>query len=173
MGTTYRFLAETDEARLIIDWFRELPEPPTESLHEDGILLYFDKFGSLLEDSKSSPLVNVFFPKKTHGELTTAGEVHFLTSPMKKFPQLAEVNRKFRNWLKQYHLVFSRKAAHDNQYDYLLEGSIKNWDSDVYALPLAFDALGKGKYFVNHGDKGHLLDTLCKQLKLRGIEGLI
>ena len=67
MGTTYRFLAETDEARLIIDWFRELPEPPTESLHEDGILLYFDKFGSILEDSKSSPLVNVFLPKKRMG----------------------------------------------------------------------------------------------------------
>lgn len=92
---------------------------------------------------------------------------------MKKFPQLVEVNRKFIKWLKQYNLVFTRKADHDNRFDYFLEGSIRNWDSDVYALPLAFDALGKGKYFVNHDDDGHLLDTLCKQLKLRGVEGLI
>lgn len=66
MGTTYRYLAEIDEARLVVDWFRKLPEPPKESCHEDGVLLYFDKFGLLLEDSKSSPIVNVFIPKKTH-----------------------------------------------------------------------------------------------------------
>lgn len=173
MGTAYRFLAEIDEARLIIEWFRELPEPPTESHHEDGVLFYFDKFGPLLEDPKSSPLVNVFLPKKQHGVLTTVGEVHFLATPMKMFTQLAEVNHKFRKWLKKYHLVFTRKADHDNRFDYFLEGSIKNWDSDVYALPLAFDALGKGKYFVNHGDTDHLLGTLCKQLRLRGVEGLI
>jgi hypothetical protein len=109
MGTTYRFLAEIDEAILIIDWFRELPEPPTENRHEDGILFYFDQVGPLLEDSKSSPLVNVFLPKKTREVLTTAGEVHFLTSPMKMFPQLVEVNRKFWKWLKQYQLVYTRK----------------------------------------------------------------
>ena len=173
MGTTYRFLAEIDEARQIIDWFRELPEPPTESPHDEGILLYFGQFGPLLEDSKSSPLVNVFLPKKTHEVLTTAGEVHFLASPMKMFPQLVEMNRNFRKWIKQYQLVFTRKANHDNRYDYYLEGSIKNWDSDVFALPFAFEALCKGQYFVNHDDKGHLLDTLCKQLKLRGVEGVI
>jgi hypothetical protein len=172
MGTTYRFLAEIDEARLIIDWFRELPEPPTESRHEDGILLYFEKLGPILEDSKSSPLVNVFLPKKTHGVLTTAGEVHFLASPMKNFPQLADVNRKFRKWLKQYHLVFTRKPVHDNRYDYFLEGSIKNWDSDVYALPRGLKELDKGKYFVSHNDNDLVLDQLCKQLRLRGVEGL-
>lgn len=47
MGTTYRFIADIDEAKIVIDWFRNLPEPPTESDHESGILLFFDKFGQL------------------------------------------------------------------------------------------------------------------------------
>ena len=106
MGTTYRFLADIEEANIVINWFRDLPEPPAEQSHEDGILLYFDKLGPLLNDYKLSPLVNVFMPKKLRGVLTSAGEVHFVASPMKRFPQLSEVNRKFRKWLNQYHLVF-------------------------------------------------------------------
>jgi hypothetical protein len=172
MGTTYRFIADIDEAKVIIDWFRDLPESPKESHHEVGILLYFDKFGPLLDNSESSPLVNLFLPIKLRGALTTTGEVHFLTSPMKKFPQLVEVNRKFRKWLKQFQLVFSQKADHDGHYDYYLEGSIKNWDSEVYALPLGLDALNKGRYFVSHDDKEPVLDRLCQQLRLRGVEGL-
>lgn len=172
MANTYRFLSDIDEAKVIIDWFLDLKEPPIEIRHEDGILLYFEKFGPILDDPKSSPIVNVFMPIKKRGVLRTIGEVHFLTSPIKKIPQLAEINRKFKKWLKQYHLVFSQKKDNDNHHNYYLEGSIKNWDSEVYALPIGFAELKKGEYFISHNDNNHGLDRLCQQLKLRGVEGL-
>ena len=170
MSNTYRFLSDIDEANIIIEWFRDLSEPPVENRHETGILLHFKKLGPILDDTKSSPLINVFMPSKKRGALTTIGEVHFLTSPIKKFPQLAEVSRNFKKWLKKYNLVFSHKLDHDVQYHYYLEGSIKNWDSDVYALPHGFNSLSKGNYFVSHYDNDHILENLCKQLRLRGVD---
>ena len=172
MGTTYRFLAVGDESNLVTDWFRTLPEPPTESPRKHGVLFCFRQFGPLTADSKTSPLVNVFLPVRKRGVLSTAGEVHFLATPLSQFPELAKINRCFRKWISQYVLVHSMSRKHDHAYDYYLEGSLKNWDSDIFALPQGLVSLQAGSYFVSGEDTEWPLEKLCRQLKLRGVTGV-
>src|SRR5437764_700114 len=102
MGMTYRFLATIDEASIVLDWFRLLPEQPVESLHEAGSVFYFRDFRPLESDAKKAPLVNVFLPVRKRGVLTTIGEVHFLATPLSAFPGLNRINKRFREWIKEY-----------------------------------------------------------------------
>ena len=51
-----------------------------------------------------------------------------------------------------------------------LEGSVRNYDPPVFALPSGLDALNSGRYFVDHRDNAYVLDKLCKALRLRGIQ---
>jgi hypothetical protein len=102
--------------------------------------------------------------------LWTAGEVHFLATPLRKlYPKLEDVSRRFHKWLTQFDLVFSRRPPVD-EWNYYLEGGIRNEDSDVFALPEAMNALRKGQYFVAEADTPVRLETLCRALRLRGVD---
>jgi hypothetical protein len=171
MGTTYRFLATVEEASAVLDWLRVLPEEPGESVREDGSLFYFRDFGPLDSDAKKSPLVSVFLPARKRGMLTTIGEVHFLATPLSTFPGLNKINKRFRAWLGKHPCVYSHRAGFEHEWDHFLEGSAKNWDSDIYALPSGMAALRRGAYFVAGGDNDFVLDRVCRALQLRGVEG--
>jgi hypothetical protein len=172
MGTTYRFLATVDEASTVLDWFRSLPEQPVESTHDAGSLFYFRGFGPLDSDAKKSPLVKVFRPVRKRGVLTTIGEVHFLTTPLSAFPGLNKVNKRFRQWLTAHPCVYSNRPEFVHEWDYFLEGSAKNWDGDIFALPGAVAALQRGSYFVAGDDNDVQLDRVCRALELRGVDGV-
>jgi len=172
MGTTYRFLATVDEASSVLDWFRLLPEEPVESAHDAGVLFHFREFGPLDSDAKTSPLVSVFMPLRKRSVLTTIGEVHFLATPVSTFPALNRINKRFRDWLKENPCVYSHRPDFEHAWDYFLEGSAKNWDSDIFALPAGMAALKDGSYFVAADDNEVQLDRVCRALELRGIEGL-
>ena len=173
MGVTHRFLALEDESHIITEWFRSQTPTPVEDVREDGVLFFFRDFGPLNDDDKKSPLVNVFLPLRKRGVLLTCGEVHFLATPVSLFPQLAALNRQFRRWLGQFPCVFSRRPDFEGEWSYYLEGSIRNFDADVYALPEAMDALRSGSYFVSHGDTDWMLEKIVRQLDLRGVEGIL
>jgi hypothetical protein len=172
MGKTYRFLATVEEAPSILDWFRGLPERPVESLREDGSLFFFCDLGSLDSDAKKSPVVNVFLPVRKRGVLTTIGEIHFLATPLSAFPGLNKINKRFREWLSENPCVFSHRPGFVREWDYFLEGSAKNWDPDIYALPAGMAALQRGSYFVAGNDNDLVLDRVCRTLELRGVEGV-
>ena len=172
MGTTYRFLATVDEASVVLDWFRELPDQPVESVCNDGVLYYFRQFGALGSDPKKSPVVSVFLPVVKRGVLTTIGEVHFLATPLSTFPKLHRISKKFRDWLSANPCVYSRKPDFVHEWDYYLEGSARNWDPEIFALPAGLQALQKGAYFVAGDDNDLVLDRVCQSLELRGVEGL-
>jgi hypothetical protein len=172
MGTTYRFLATVEEASVVLDWFRSLPEKPVESARDAGSLFYFRQFGPLDADPKKSPVVNVFMPTRKRGVLTTIGEVHFLATPLSGFPGLNKVNKRFRDWLRENPRVYSHRADFVHEWDYFLEGSAKNWDSDIFALPAGMGALKRGSYFVADDDNDFQLDRVCRALELRGVEGV-
>ncbi|MEZ6093256.1 MAG: hypothetical protein R3C03_03315 [Pirellulaceae bacterium] len=172
MGTTYRFLTTVDEASAVLEWFRELPEQPAESVREDGVLFYFRNFGPLDSDAKKSPVVNVFLPVVKRGVLTTIGEVHFLATPLSAFPKLNRINKRFREWLSANPCVYSHKPDFVHEWDYYLEGSAKNWDPDIFALPAGIRALHNGQYFVSGDDNDFVLDRGCQSLELSGIVGL-
>src|SRR5215210_6872093 len=152
MGTTYRYLATIDEAAAVLDWFRTLPERSVESTRGDGSLFHFPEFGPLHLEPRHSPLVSVFLPVSRRGVLTTVGEVHFLATPLTQFPGLDRVSKRFRDWLGQYPRVFSRRTTDGSEWDHFLEGSTRNYDSDIFALPGGMTALRQEAYFIDRGD---------------------
>jgi hypothetical protein len=172
MPTIYRFLALEAEASMVLDWFRSCEEESVETPHEAGRLFFFRQFGSLESDASKSPLVNVFLPVRKRGVLTTIGEVHFLATPLSRFPGLKKINKRFRDWLGERPCVFSRSAVNPREWDYYLEGSARNWDSDIFALPAAMAALRSGSYFVSMCDNDQRLDLVCRSLQMRGVEGI-
>ena len=172
MGTTYRFLATVEEGSIVLDWFRSLPEKPVESPRDGASLFYFRDFGPLETDSKASPLVSVFSPVRKRGVLTTIGEVHFLATPLSTFPGLNKVSKRFRKWLAEFPCVYSNRPGFVHDWDYYLEGSVRNWDPDIFALPAGMTALKKESYFVAECDNELRLDLVCRALDLRDVKGL-
>jgi hypothetical protein len=172
MGSTYRFLSTIEEAPAVLDWFRALPERPVEVPRDTGSLFHFRDFGPLDSDAKKSPVVNVFTPTRKRGVLTTIGEVHFLATPLSAFPELNKVNKQFREWLSENQCVYSHRPDFVHEWDYFLEGSTQNWDSDIFALPAGMMALQRGSYFVAADDNEARLDNVCRALQRRGVDGV-
>ena len=117
-------------------------------------------------------MVSVFLPVRKRGVLTTIGEVHFLATPLSEFPGLHRINKRFRDWLSANPCVYSHKPGFAHEWDYYLEGSAKNWDPEIFALPAGMQALQNGSYFVAGDDNDFVLDRVCQSLELRGVEGL-
>jgi len=172
MGKTYRFLSSPPDSGVVCEWFRNLDPAPVEQVTEKGIIFYFKHLGTLSDVPSNSPVVNVIRPQVRRGILTTAGEVHFLATPLKQFPELDRVNQVFRRWISQHPKVHSMTSVLDDSFDYYIEGSLRNWDSDIFALPSGIMALESGSYFVSDDDSEGLLDDLCKRLRLRGVTGI-
>jgi hypothetical protein len=172
MGTSYRYLASVEEGQAVLDWFRALPEQPVESERGAATVFYFRDFGPLDSDLKRSPVVSVFLPVQKRGVLTTIGEVHFLATPLSAFPGLNRINNRFRAWLTENPCVYSHRPDFVHEWDHLLEGSSRNWDPEVFALPGGMAALQRGSYFVAGSDNDFVLDRVCRTLELRGVEGV-
>ena len=177
MGSTYRYIASEEENQDVIDWFSN-HEP--EILKSEGpVHIWFPSIGELVRNENGainqneSPVVSIYPVTSVRGALLSVGEVHFLTTQLKKkFPELDAINRKFRSYLKKNELVYSSKKDFDGLYNYYLEGSIKNYDTDIYAFPKGKDLLKSEQYFVTDSESPGRLDTICKSLVLRGVEGL-
>ena len=125
MGATYRFLATIDEAPMVAEWFRALVPQPTEQQSDRGICFFFPDLSPLDDGDVKPPLVTLFMPLRRRGVLTTAGEVHFLPTPITKFPSLNAVNRRFRNWLEQFPCVFSRRKDFVGEWDYYTRSNLR------------------------------------------------
>jgi hypothetical protein len=78
----------------------------------------------------------------------------------------------FREWLSEYPCVYSHRQDFVHEWDYFLEGSAKNWDPEVFALPEGMAALRRGCFFVAACDKDADLDLVCRTLQLRGVAGI-
>lgn len=176
MGTTFRFIADPSEPSDVLGWFRSLPSPPEEVATEHGATLYFRESGPLTYgangriDQRSSPVATVFLPKVRRGSLWTVGEVHFLATPLRQqFPSLHRVSSAFSRWLANLPCVYSNKRQ-ENEFGYYLEGSVRNYDPPVHAFDSGMIALRSGRYFIGDGDNDHVLDSLCKSLRLRGVD---
>jgi len=186
MGSTFRFLGIDTDTDLVLGWFRSLPAPPEEIVLERDVSLYFRSFAPVsyrspdtgregpphIEPTKS-PLVSIFIPREIRGVLWTTGEVHFLATPLRKVsPQLEAVSIRFRKWLATFPLVFSGGRGWPGAWNSYLEGSIRNYGTDIRALPLAMQALSEGQYFVAEDETSGRLDIICRSLQLRGVRGI-
>lgn len=178
MGTTHRYLEDPQADSLVLGWLRtaavdllEVPVPP------HGVSLYFRDFGPLVPaadgrlDPYRSPVVSVFVPRIRRGILWTVGEVHFLPTPLRKlYPGLHKLSRQLGTWMTRFECVFANGHCPRPEWDYQLEGSTKSYDPPIYAVPGGLEALNSGRYFVARDDTEFMLDRLCKQLRLRGIQ---
>jgi hypothetical protein len=181
MATTFRFLASPEEGQTVLSWFNHLPEPPHVHPKPDGAVLFFRQLGPLIMtstnevDVKRSPVVLLLLPRVRHGVLWTAGEVQFLAERMRStFPALQKVLASFRQWLKEFSVVFRqprRPETSGGPWDYYLEGGIRNVSVEVFALPAGMAALERGQYFIWQGDSEGRLDTVLRTLKHRGVRG--
>jgi len=176
MGTIYRFIEQPTTPSDVMGWFRALAQPPTEVPTERATVLYFGDLGPLVYethgklDARKSPVATVFLPRVMRGVLWTVGEVHFLATPLRKlFPRLYTISSDFSGWLTTHECIHSNTSA-SNAYDYYLEGSVRNFDSPVFAFDSGLDALRAGRYFVSDHDNDFVLDKLCRALRLRGVE---
>jgi hypothetical protein len=176
MGSTFRFIEEPSDQSQVLTWFRALPDPPGIVPTARGVAMHFKSAGPLIYaadgsiDTKLSPVATVFLPHTARGVLWTVGEVHFLSTPLRQtFPSVHKVSSAFSKWLAKNECVLSIKSS-SNQYNYYLEGSVRNHDAPVYAFESGLNALKAGKYFVADGESSFFLDKLCKSLKLRGVE---
>lgn len=175
MASTYRFIADPADPSPVLAWFRALDPAPAEVPTARATVLHFARMGALAYradgriDATRSPVVTVFSPQVKRGVLWTVGEVHFLASPLRSlFPELHRVGKDFARWLGGHDCVFSGPSG-PHEFNYYLEGSIRNYDSPVQAFPAALAALAQGQYFVAEEDNDVRLDQLCRALRLRGV----
>jgi hypothetical protein len=131
---------------------------------------------AMLSTSKNSvpwsgfPIVTIVLPQVRRGVLWTIGEVHFRSTPLRKqFPALHKINGAFSKWLSAFECVYSNQRS-ENLYSYYFEGSVQNLDAPIFALQSGLEALKKERYFVSHMDNPSRLDSICKRLRLRGID---
>lgn len=173
MATTYRYLAIGGEHGRILDWFASLDSPPMVVDTPTGAVLHFASLGLLVRredgsiDPTASPLASFIPPRRRRGSLWTVGELHFLTVDLRAaYPELDRIRRGLHAWLGQFELVFDGRPG---EWDYFLEGSVRNTSADIYALPEAFRGLRHETYFVADDDNDAVIDRVCRTLALRGV----
>lgn len=176
MGSIHRFIADPSEPCEVLGWFRSLPSPPTEVPTERGFTLHFKQCGPLTYEAngrisqKASPVATLFLPRVRRGVLWTVGEAHFLATPLRsQFPDLHKISSAFSKWLVSFECVYSNKRK-DNEFSYYLEGSVKNYDPPVYGFTSGLCALKSGRYFIGDDDNEYVLESICKMLRLRGVD---
>jgi hypothetical protein len=175
MPATYHYLALNTDHQMVVDWFKSLPHEVTVDERADRILLYFRAMAKQslplngTVDQKKSPLVFIQAPTRRRGTLWTSAEVCFSPQPFRsQFPKLHSVSRAFSEWLGRFDMVFSLVDPQISEWDYYLEGGIRNFSDKVFALPEAMRALRSGQYFVHFRDSDSRMSTLAKTLALRG-----
>jgi len=172
---SFSFVQSPNEKSEILNWFRALPHPPEETARPRGVVLYFRRLGVLAlnenggVDGTRSPIVDVVLPKVRRGILWTVGKVDFLPMPVSVFRPLAKIRREFARWIESYPLVHSTESTAETDFSYYLEGSALN-RGEIYGMPSGLVALRAGQYFVDDTDNDTRLETVCRTLRLRGLE---
>jgi hypothetical protein len=176
--TIHRYIEAPSESSQVLGWLREAGGDIEEVQWPQGaVSLHFKELGDLVVaddeqlDVRRSPLVTVFTPHVRRGILWTVGEVHFWATPLRQaYPHLHRLSRSVGKRLQQFECVFARGVCGQPEWEYHLEGSARNWDPPIFALPSGLEALSSGRYFIDHRDNDHVLDRLCKSLRLRGVQ---
>ena len=157
MGSVFRYLEEPDAPSEVLAWFRRLPQAPKEIPTKRGVALYFTELGPLYTaDVAGSPVVSAFPPRVVRDDLWTVGELHVL--PKKgAFPPLDRYARNLATWFAHHETVFSREKGATRKWHEQLQGSVRSYESAVYALPSGLLALEAGRVFVADDDSARVL----------------
>ena len=173
--TRHCYLAVDEDQEQVAEWLNALQEERTVNDRADRTVYYFRGMANEplppIEqiDQEKTPLIFNIKPQRVRGTLWTDAEVEFTPVPLKaQFPRLYQIHLEFAKWIKSFDFVFSQKDNRFCEWNYYLEGGIRNFDAELYALPQAMKALRLGQYFVHHRKNVRGLEALAKTLRLRG-----
>lgn len=176
MAVTYKFVHDPAELSPILLWFRATGPAPREIEFAWGVALHFEACGPIQYltngtiDAEHSPVAALILPKVRREALWTVGELRIPATPLRsQYPALHRASAALSKWLGGHRRVFDVKGA-ERGFNYYLEGSVRNTSKEIFAFDSGLKALGRGRYFVGDADSDALLDKVCKQLRLRGIE---
>ena len=159
-----RFIEDPSHPSTVLEWFQRQEFVPEESAFDWGVALVFRSIGSL----QYGPDGSIHLPKVRRQILWTVGEVHFRPSPLSQFPKLATLRRSFLRWFEGCPIIYEQHPAGEHKFDYYLEGSAMNW-GPIRAFPSGMTAIKSERYFVSCRESDGALSTLCKKLRLRGV----
>jgi hypothetical protein len=149
--TIHRYIEEQRDRSRVLDWIRGNEAQTEEVQLQRGVLVHFKECGPLIigddgsVDPGRSPVALILAPRVRRGILWTVGEVHFLTTPLRQsYPTLHRLSRALNKWLRQYECVFANGNCPCPEWEYQLEGSVRNWDAPIFALPSGLAALRSG-----------------------------
>ncbi len=170
-----RFDEDPNQESSVLDWLRRQELDSEESSFGSDVAFYFPSLGPLQKkadgsiDAEHSPVVTVNLPHVQRQILWTVGEVHFLSMPLSQFPALESMRRSFLRWFEKFPLIYDHDPTGPHEFDYYLEGSAMNW-GPIRAFPTGMSALNSERYFVSCRETDGSLSTLCKKLRLRGVD---
>jgi hypothetical protein len=170
-----RFIEDPGQGSSVLDWLRRQELASEESSFDWGVAFYFSSLGPLQKktdgsiDAKRSPIVTVNLPRVRRQILWTVGEVHFLSMPLSQFPALESMRRSFLRWFEEFPLIYDHSPTGQHEFDYYLEGSAMNW-GPIRAFPSGMIGLQSERYFVSCRETDGSPSTLCKKLRLRGVD---
>lgn len=177
MAVTYKFVHDPAEQSPVLSWLRTTNAPPREIQFAWGVALHFEACGPIQYlsdgtiDAEHSPVAALILPKIRREVLWTVSELRILATPLRsQYPALHRACAALSKWLGDYRRVFEVKKGGEHGFDYYLEGPIRNTSKEIFAFESGLEALNNGRYFVGDADSDELLDKVCKQLRLRGIE---
>jgi len=123
---------------------------------------------SALDDS---PVVVVYPPRMISDRLFTLGRFFFPQPQLsKRFPAIAKIRRKIESDLKCATVLWTLGATESGEFDYYLEGSIRNQLRMVYGMQSSIPYLRQEGYFVLGDESEPFMETLRRKLALRGVK---
>lgn len=137
---------------------------------ENHSRFWFKDFGELGVSLEESPVIQFYPPRKIADHLWTIGRFMFPQSNLqKKYPQLNKIKKTIKEELQRGIQLWNWKHPQEGEFNYYLEGSIKNHDYEIYGMPSSVPYLRKEGYFIEGEETVGMLDTLRKTLALRGV----
>jgi hypothetical protein len=137
---------------------------------ENHSRLWFKEYGDLGATLDESPVLLLYPPRQLADRLWTIGRIMFpQTHLQKKYPQLDKIKKTIRRELQKGILLWNWRRPQEGEFNYYLEGSIKNRNYEVFGMPSSLTYLRREGYFIEGEETTGSLDVLRKALALRGV----
>jgi hypothetical protein len=133
--------------------------------------VWFKDLGELGDSLDDSPVVLIDAPRQIANGLWTIGRLTFTpTGCRSRFPGLYAMLRRVRARLESETVVWSHRSPAEGQFNYFLEGTVRNHDYVLYGFPSALRSLQSGVYFVDCDETPGTMERLRRTLRLRGVD---
>ncbi len=136
----------------------------------DGTRFWFRDMGPLGNLIENSPIVVFHRPRQLAAKLWSIGRFFFPQPNLsKRFPELDKIRKAISRDISAATLIWTWKEPENGDFNYYLEGSIRNRDYVLYGMSSCLAYLRSEGYFVGGDETEGVLDRLRRSLALRGV----